>query len=120
MFAVLMPSQAMAQYTGGPLMDASIPYVGADYPIKNGYDGTGITVAIIDTGVDFTHPDFAHTGKNSSDDTDGHGTQVLGIIIANGSLHGIAPNVNIISYKISEDGLGVSDERIAAYRCYLD
>ena len=43
-------------------------------PIKNGYDGTGITVAIIDTGVDFTHPDFAHTGKNSSDDTDGHGT----------------------------------------------
>ena len=107
-----MPSQAMAQYTGGPLMDASIPYVGADYPIKDGYDGAGITVAIIDTGVDFTHPDFVHIGKNSSDDSDGHGTQVLGIIAANGSLQGISPGVNVISYKISEDGTGVSDEKI--------
>ncbi len=112
MLAVLMPSQAMAQYTGGPLMDASIPYVGADYPIKDGYDGAGITVAIIDTGIDFTHTDFTHMGKNSSDDSDGHGTQVLGIIAANGSLQGISPGVNVISYKISEDGTGVSDERI--------
>ena len=99
MFVVLMPSQAMAQYTGGPLMDASIPYVGADYPIKNGYDGTGITVAIIDTGVDFTHPDFAHTGKNSSD-ADGHGTQVTWYNHRSGSLHGISQR-EYNSYKIS-------------------
>ncbi len=113
-FAVLMPSQAMAQYAGGPLMDASIPYVGADLPAKTGYDGAGITVAIIDTGVDFTHPDFINIGKNFSDDVDGHGTQVLGIIAANGSLQGIVPGVKVISYKISEDGIGISDERIVS------
>lgn len=28
------------------------------YPLTQGYDGTGIVVGIIDTGIDFTHPDF--------------------------------------------------------------
>ncbi|MDI1495180.1 MAG: peptidase S8/S53 subtilisin kexin sedolisin (vpr) [Cenarchaeum symbiont of Oopsacas minuta] len=109
---ILIPGQAVAQYAGGPLMDASIPYVGADLPVNAGYNGSGITVAIIDTGVDFTHPDLADIGKRSSNDIDGHGTQVIGIIAANGSLNGIVPGVSVLSYKISEDGIGVSAKKI--------
>ena len=56
----------MAQYTGGPLMDASIPYVGADYPIKKKVRlYWNYCINRIDTGVhDFNvHPDFAHNGE---------------------------------------------------------
>ena len=41
------------------------------------------------------------------EDTNGHGTQVTGIIAANGNLKGIAPNSKILVYKVSEDGESV-------------
>ena len=79
-----------------------------------GFDGTGVGVAIIDTGVDATHPDLAdrvtHNVKmlgseyvteyedhgsivvpvdqgpyNNSDSASGHGTHVAGIVAADGS-----------------------------------
>ena len=43
---------------GELFLENSGPYVGADYPIKQGSDGTGIKIAVIDTGVNFAHPDF--------------------------------------------------------------
>jgi subtilisin family serine protease len=92
----------------------------------NSYKGNGITVAIIDTGIDTDHPEFA--GKiseysyNSTDDKivkdykttsgeydwsliedeQGHGTAVAGVIAAsmNGEgIVGIAPNVNLLIIK---------------------
>ena len=39
-------------------LENSGPYVGADYPLDIGISGEGIKIAVIDTGVNFAHPDF--------------------------------------------------------------
>ncbi len=74
------------------------------------YNGNNVTVAIIDTGVDYNLP--ALKGKviggynlvdnnNNISDTDGHGTEVASIIAANStSFKGVAPGVRILAYKI--------------------
>jgi len=108
------------------LLDKSSKYVGANYPHNLGFNGNGIKVAVIDTGVDYNHPDlfgFGPSGKviggydyiendNSPIDTNGHGTEVAGIIAANGSLKGIAPSAKILAYRVSDTGEGVSSDLI--------
>ena len=107
-------------------IDKSIPYIGGLYPIESGFDGTGITIAVIDTGVDYNHPDlfgFGNDGKvvggydfvdkdNSPMDTNGHGTEVAGIISADGQLKGVAPKSKILAYRVSENGEAVSSNLI--------
>jgi subtilisin family serine protease len=74
--------------------------------------GAGINVAIVDTGIDYTHPEFkdrykggfnAITGTNDPRDDDGHGTHVAGTIGAaddNIGVVGVAPSVNLWSAKV--------------------
>ena len=107
-------------------LDKSGPYIGTEIPKTEGIDGSGIVVAVIDTGVDFNHPDlfgWGHEGKviggynfvqegEPPMDTNGHGTQVAGVIAADGEITGIAPKAKILAYKVSEDGEGVSSELI--------
>jgi serine protease len=74
--------------------------------------GDGINVAIVDTGIDYTHPELrdhyqggfnAVTGTNDPRDDDGHGTHVAGTIAAadNGiGVVGVAPNVKLWSAKV--------------------
>jgi len=107
-------------------IDKSIPYIGGLYPIELGFDGTGIVIAVIDTGVDYNHPDlfgFGEDGKvvggydfvdkdYSPIDTNGHGTEVAGIISADGQLKGIAPKSKILAYRVSENGEAVSSDLI--------
>ena len=77
--------------------------------------GKGVVVAVIDTGVDYTHPDLGGTigpgekiigGYNFVDDNDdpmdrdGHGTEVAGVIAANGRLQGIAPDARLLAYRV--------------------
>lgn len=107
-------------------LDKSAPYIGADDPIELGFDGSGIKIAIIDTGVDYNHPDlfgFGNDGKviggydyvdkdNSPIDTNGHGTEVAGIIAADGQLQGVAPKSKILAYRVSENGEAVSSNLI--------
>jgi len=125
--AVLAVSSAL-DFDSGPelLIDRSVPYIGADRIQAGGYSGEGVTIAVIDTGVDFAHPDlrgFSDGGKaagghnfvNESEppsDRNGHGTQVAGIIAAGGDVKGIAPDSKILSYKVSDDGESVSSELI--------
>jgi minor extracellular serine protease Vpr len=107
-------------------LDKSAPYIGALEPIELGFDGSGITIAVIDTGVDYTHPDlfgFGPYGKviggydyvdndDSPIDTNGHGTEVAGIIAADGQLQGIAPKSKILAYRVSQNGEAVSSDLI--------
>jgi minor extracellular serine protease Vpr len=108
------------------MLDTSGPYVGTTFPKNLGYDGEGIKIAVIDTGVDHFHPDlfgFGPGGKivggfNFVDeskmpvDTNGHGTEVSGIIASDGELSGIAPKSSIFAYKVSDDGENVSSDLI--------
>ena len=57
-------------------------------------------------GYDFVDSD------NFPQDTNGHGTQVTGIIRAEGQLKGIAPNADIFSYRVSSDGESVPSNLI--------
>ena len=107
-------------------IENSVPYIGTEIPRMNGIDGTGIKIAVIDTGVDFNHPDLFGWGPDGKVigghnfiqedqlpmDNNGHGTKVAGIIAADGNLLGVAPKAKILAYKVSEDGEGVSSELI--------
>lgn len=107
-------------------LQRSVPFVGADIPRIDGIDGTGIKIAVIDTGVDFNHPDLFGWGPDGKViggynfvhedeppiDTNGHGTQVAGVIAADGEIKGIAPKAKILAYKVSENGEGVSSDLI--------
>jgi minor extracellular serine protease Vpr len=108
------------------LLDKSGKYVGMQYPHSLGFDGNGIKIAVIDTGVDYNHPDlfgFGPDGKviggfdfiendDSPLDTNGHGTEVTGIIAADGALKGIAPRAKILAYRVSDTGNSVSSDLI--------
>ena len=108
-------------------IENSVPYVGTEIPRTDGMDGTGIIIAIIDTGVDFNHPDLFGWGLDGKViggynfiqpdelpmDTNGHGTKVAGVIAADGNTFGVAPKAKILAYKVSEDGEGVSSELIS-------
>lgn len=87
-------------------------------------DGTGATIAIVDSGVDLDHPDLAanvtsfadadFTGDSDPDgaqDENGHGTHVAGIAAAvtgNGTgVAGTAPGARILPVRVlDEDGSG--------------
>ena len=73
-------------------IENSVPYIGTEIPRMDGIDGTGIKIAVIDTGVDFNHPDLFGWGPDGKViggynfieenelpmDTNGHGTKVAG------------------------------------------
>ncbi len=107
-------------------LDRSVPFIGGDIPRLEGIDGDGIKIAVIDTGVDFNHPDLFGWGPDGKViggynfiqegepplDINGHGTQVAGIIAADGQLVGVAPKAKILAYKVSENGEEVSSDLI--------
>jgi minor extracellular serine protease Vpr len=123
---ILIFSQLETQNDSELFLDRSVPYVGTDIPRMEGIDGTGVKIAVIDTGVDYNHPDLLGWGpdgkvvggynfiqENSPPlDNNGHGTQVAGVIAADGEKLGVAPKAKILAYKVSEDGEGVSSDLI--------
>lgn len=82
--------------------------------------GTGMNVAVLDTGLRTTHVDFAgkvvaqrnftpdnNGNPDDASDGQGHGTNVTGIIAANGDHKGIAPRAGVIPLKVlSNTGSG--------------
>ena len=119
--AVLISNQLQSTDNISILVNNSGPFIGTSISYQSGYDGSGIVVSIIDTGIDLNHPDLEGQiiggydfvdNDEIPEDTNGHGTQVAGIIAANGNLKGIAPNSKILMYKVSEDGESVSSHLI--------
>lgn len=79
-----------------------------------GLDGRGVTIAVIDTGVDCSHPDLRcrnggrdFTGGGSTADVVGHGTHVAGTAAAVGSNgrggSGMAPRADVLPVKVLDD-----------------
>ena len=82
-----------------------------------GLTGAGVTVCVVDTGIDMLHPDFSHlrlvawkdlvNSRPDPYDDKGHGTAMTGLIVADGSIRGVAPRANIIAVKVlNQIGLG--------------
>ncbi|MFN2115080.1 MAG: S8 family peptidase, partial [Anaerolineae bacterium] len=119
------PGQALAE---------AVPVIEADYVHEHyGITGEGVTVAVLDTGIDNDHPDFAdkildqycYASSRSCPPTDivegpsaedeyGHGTAVSGIILSNGTVShvGVAPGAKLAAVRVFKDSGGASTSDI--------
>ncbi|HEY0451942.1 S8 family peptidase [Actinophytocola sp.] len=97
-------------------LDHSVPQIGAPTAWAAGYTGTGVKVAVLDTGVDQTHPDLAdreiaeHNFSDAPDNVDnfGHGTHVASIVAGTGAksggkYRGVAWGASILDGKVLDD-----------------
>ncbi|WP_290052376.1 S8 family peptidase [Amycolatopsis solani] len=108
-------------------LDQSVPQIGAPTAWQAGLTGRGVPVAVLDTGIDGTHPDLAgrvavskdFTGKGSAEDGQGHGTHVASTIAGSGAASGgkykgVAPDASLAVGKVLDDsGDGTLDTVLA-------
>jgi len=93
-------------------LDQSVPQIGAPAAWDAGYRGEGVTVAVVDGGIDATHPDLDgkvkaakdFTGEGLGDDF-GHGTHVASTIAgtgaaSDGTYTGVAPEASLLDAKV--------------------
>jgi len=109
--------------------------IGAGIVHAGGNKGAGVKVAIIDTGIDYDHPDldanyaggydFVNTDTDPMDDA-GHGTHVAGTVAAEDnddpeSVVGVAPEARLYALKVlDETGRGYYSDIIAALQWCVD
>ncbi|MFK4836961.1 S8 family serine peptidase, partial [Microbacterium sp. ZW T2_14] len=103
-------------------LDSSVPYIDAPAAWAQGYTGEGVTVAVLDTGIDDTHPDLeGHIldgsqsfvpGEEVAWDPNGHGTHVASTIAGTGAAsdgthRGVADGADLLIGKVlGADGYG--------------
>ncbi|MFD4944943.1 S8 family serine peptidase [Streptomyces sp. NPDC058409] len=134
---------ASAARAGGPLagvkkvwlnelttiqLDKSVPQIGAPAAWSRGYDGSNVKVAVLDSGIDATHPDLAGRIAEAVDftnspkgpvDEHGHGTHVASTIAGTGQAsdglrRGVAPGAKLLIGRVcGQDGTCSSDAVIA-------
>ncbi|GAA2363108.1 hypothetical protein Cme02nite_41020 [Catellatospora methionotrophica] len=126
--------------------DVSVPLIGATEVWKrqdatgNPAKGQGVTVAVIDSGVDYSHPDLGGgmgegfkvvggydfvNGDADPMDDNGHGTHVAGIIAGRaatpGGITGVAPEASLLAYKVmNEWGEGYTSDIVAGIEAAAD
>ncbi|RME48063.1 MAG: peptidase S8, partial [Caldilineae bacterium] len=93
-------------------LDVSVPHIAVPPVWAAGFDGSGIKLAIVDTGIDFNHPDFAgrivasaHFIGDSPTDENGHGTHVASIAAgtgaaSDGKYRGVAPGAQLYIARV--------------------
>ena len=123
-------------------LSESVPLIGAPtlWQMTDMYGrpvmGEAVKVAILDTGIDYTHPDlggcfgvackvsvgydFVNNDPDPMDDN-GHGTHVAGIAAADGQLQGVAPKATLYAYKVlDQSGRGADSTTMAALERAVD
>ncbi len=100
-------------YAIGQTLPWGVDRIDADL-VHPTYKGTGVPVAIIDTGIDLDHPDLAVAnnvtfvdGTSSGDDDNGHGTHCAGIVAALDNeigVIGVAPEASLYAVKVLDAG----------------
>ncbi|WP_167973999.1 S8 family peptidase [Streptomyces lonarensis] len=94
-------------------LDTAVEQVGADIAHEAGYDGTGVTIAVLDTGIAADHGDFTGRVRAAADFTDdedhadlhGHGTHVASTAAGSGArsdgVHrGVAPGAELLDARV--------------------
>ncbi|MFH0983576.1 MAG: S8 family serine peptidase [Planctomycetota bacterium] len=104
---------------GHGALSESVPFIGADQVQADlGVTGRGVTVAVLDTGIDSDHPDlvssiagegYTFLGNGTiqyagAEDDHGHGTLMAGIITSDGNVasKGVAPDACILPIKVQD------------------
>jgi subtilisin len=111
-----------------------------DASIQKTSGGSGVKVAVLDTGVNINHKDLTGSAEQCKDfsqfffslrngvcaDRNGHGTHVAGTVLAHGGtdglgVYGVAPEAKLWAYKVLNDlGSGYSDDIANAIRHAAD
>ncbi|HSR98257.1 MAG TPA: S8 family serine peptidase, partial [Kofleriaceae bacterium] len=108
------PSKIWLDRIRKPTLDHSVPQIGGTAAHARGFTGAGVTVAVLDTGIDSNHPDLAGKVVAAEDftgdgggllDVVGHGTHVASIIAgtgaaSNGQFAGVAPDAKLLSGRV--------------------
>ncbi|GGM41232.1 hypothetical protein GCM10012275_10310 [Longimycelium tulufanense] len=147
--ALLLITPAAAASTSDPLSDRQwgLDQIRAERAWETS-TGAGVVIAVVDTGVDLTHPDlrtklvagatFVGCGKRPAPCGDGdwkgvdgvgqpsdvHGTHVAGIAAARTNnrtgVAGVAPDAKVMPVKVLEDGTGSFDDIAKGIRWSVD
>jgi len=115
-------------------LDQSVAQIGAPSAWAAGYTGEGVKVAVLDTGIDSSHPDLAgrviaeanFTTTPDAGNHFGHGTHVASIIAGSGAasggtFKGVAPDVSLLYGKVMNDsGSGDVSDILAGMQWAVD
>ncbi|ANE45716.1 hypothetical protein SY83_04715 [Paenibacillus swuensis] len=129
--------------TVDPLMNDSAPHIGVGSYYNTGFDGSGVKVGVIDTGIDYRHPSLKDAYRGGFDFVDedsdpmetppdpndpeaatSHGTHVSGTVLGRGNpenpngatgwVRGVAPGADLYAYRVLGPGGSGSEEDVIA------